>query len=62
MKTAFLLALALAVLPASAQNYSGPAPTAPPRTGDSLQQPGVPEGSHPALNVIDNLIAQHKIP
>jgi len=112
MKTALLLALSLAVLSAAAQNYSGPAPSAPPLTGDSLQQPGVPEGklsdkltitsriydgmtsnywiyvpaqydpktpaavmvfndgggyidrkgSHPALNVIDNLIAQHRIP
>jgi enterochelin esterase family protein len=112
MKTALLLALSLAVLPASAQNYSGPAPAAPPLTGDSLQQSGVPEGklsekltltshiydgmtsnywiyvpaqydpktpaavmvfndgggyidrkgSHPALNVLDNLIAQRKIP
>ncbi len=111
MKTALLLALSL-TLPVSAQNFSGPAPPAPPLTADSQQQPGVPEGklsekltitshiydgmvsnywiyvpaqydpktpapvmvfndgggyidrkgSHPALNVIDNLIAQHKIP
>ncbi|HTH54014.1 MAG TPA: alpha/beta hydrolase-fold protein [Edaphobacter sp.] len=111
MKTALLLALTL-TLPASAQNFSGPAPPAPPLTGDSIQNPSVPtgklsdkltftshiydgmtsnywiyvpaqydaktpaavmvfndgggyldrKGSHPALNVIDNLIAQHKIP
>ncbi|HMG02626.1 MAG TPA: alpha/beta hydrolase-fold protein, partial [Edaphobacter sp.] len=106
-----LLAFCL-TLPASAQNFSGPAPPPPPLTTDSLQNPNVPsgklsekltltsriydgmtsnywiyvpaqynpntpaavmvfndgggyldrKGNHPALNVIDNLIAQHKIP
>lgn len=106
-----LLALCL-TLPSAAQNFSGPAPPAPPLSIDSFQNPSVPagtlsekltitshiydgmtsnywiyapaqydpktpaavmvfndgggyinrKGNHPALNVIDNLIAKHKIP
>lgn len=108
----YLLVSFALVLPAAAQNFSGPAPQGPPLTADSMQNPNVPvgtlspklsltskiydgmtsnywiyvpaqydpktpaplmvfndgggyidrKGNHPALNVIDNLIAQHKIP
>lgn len=111
MHKVLFLALCL-TLPTAAQNYSGPAPQAPPLTADSVQHPGVPigtlspkltliskiydgmtsdywiyvpaqydpkvpaalmvfndgsgyikrDGNHPALNVLDNLIAQKKIP
>jgi enterochelin esterase-like enzyme len=111
MMKSLLLAL-IFILPASAQNNSGPAPKGPPLTADSIQHAGVPTGTlseklvhvskiydgmtsdywiyvpaqydpkvpaalmvfqdgsgytdrnhdHPALNVLDNLIAQHKIP
>jgi enterochelin esterase family protein len=112
MKIALLLLAPSLTLPALAQNYSGPAPSPPALTSDSIQNPNVPagklsekltitshiydgmtsnywiyvpaqydpktpaavmvfndgggyidrKGNHPALNVIDNLIAQHKIP
>ena len=111
MNKPLLLALCL-TLPSAAQNFSGPAPTPPPLSIDSLQNPNaragtlsekltitshiydgmtssywiyapaqydpkIPaavmvfndgggyinrKGNHPALNVIDNLIAKHKIP